>query len=112
MTAEGCLSSSGLVSGNRIKSKPCRRTNSQVWKVSDDGRIMSTVDSNWCFSKSGQTLVIDMCDNAPSFGYNVFDNTLHLLKNPNKVVSTGYLSNSRVKIVQKTGGLSEHVELV
>lgn len=112
MTAEGCLTADGLESGRGIKTKPCMGSKrSQEWHVSADGHVMSSVDSNWCFAKLGQRLVVDMCDVAPTFGYNAFDKSMYLLSDPSKVVSTGFQSNKRVKIVAKTGELSEHIEI-
>ena len=111
VTVEGCLTADGLTGGRGIKTKACVGSKSQEWYVSEDGRIISSVDSSWCFAKSGQRLVIDMCAVAPAFGYNSFDKTLHLLDNPSMVVSSGFLTNKRVKISLKQGTLSEHVEL-
>lgn len=111
VTVEGCLTADGLTGGRGIKTKACVGSKSQEWYVSEDGHIMSSVDSNWCFAKSGKRLVIDMCHVAPAFGYNAFDKTLHLLDDPNMVVSSGLQTNKRVKISSKQGVLSEHVEL-
>jgi len=112
MTTEGCLTSDGLVSGRGIKTRPCVGSKqNQKWHVSEDGHVMSSVDSNWCLARLGQKLVIDICDVAPTFGYNAFDKSMYLLSDPSKVVSTGFQSTKRVKVVSKTGSFKEHIEI-
>merc|ERR1712150_76360 len=115
VTIEGCLSGQGMVRGKRIRTRMCKEGyKNQLWRVHDDGKISSVVDPNWCFAKSGLDLVIDKCngDNVERFGYNLFDKSLYLLEDTNKVVSTGSLMKERLKIGAKLGSSNEHIELI
>ncbi len=114
ITVEGCLTSDGLESGRGIKTKPCKEgAKNQEWFISGDkGHVVSELNTKWCISNSGQRLVIDLCEEAVAFGYNMFDKSMFLLGNPDKVVTVGVRKNRRVKIERKNGDLSEHIELM
>ena len=117
-TVEGCLLSGGdkMFGGKIIRTRVCQtREKNQLWKVHDNGKISSMVDSDWCFAKFRQNLVIDKCDGDRTvrFGYNVFDKSLYLLDEfMNMVVSTGDMINRKVRITSKVGTSNEHIELV
>ena len=114
VTSEGCLTSDGLVNGRGIKTRPCGDKMSQKWHVDEVGRIVSSVNDQFCFSKSGQQLVLDECNSnrVLKFGYNAFDKTLFTRDSRRKVISVGSQGSKRVKLVKGRGTLSEIVELV
>ena len=84
----GCITA--FKDKERVQVKPCTGFKNQQWQISEDGQIKSSLHDS-CLKRASRKkfLVVDSCDGDDDslFGYNSFDGSLYLMKNPSKVVT-------------------------